>query len=385
MKTRLLSCATLALPAMVLLTACATSGTFADIRAQRDHLVTLDTSLATVGTFPSADVIAPDAQLVTFPYSVPSPGGTLERRDTVVGPDGISSWLEQWHARQLPTVDFVLTPTDLQGCDGVAVQEGVYPNKGSNEGAAVEHQAYRAVWIQRNDGTWMLHRLWLQPDDRAHLSGPVTGCHRLASLSFALHRKVVEADVLYGGKSAANQVADAMRQAGWTYTLPLERTFPKSEGTGIGFAAGFLYWLTPAWGAEGLFMQNPIDRARGRLTTIAREPRLREIDRWLGVLGTYSLGPARIAAGPAIALVNFDWTEKYSATSGIEPVSVGETRFGGVAQLTIPTPLSASVRPELMARYTFATKAQVPAFMGLGPLDVSLGRLTVGVAVAYSF
>jgi hypothetical protein len=385
MKTRLLSCATLALPVVTLLAACATGGTFADIASERDHLLKLDTTLATIGKFPSPEVIAPDAQLVTFPYSVPADTTTWVRRDTLVGPDGISSWLEQWHGRQLPAVDFVLTPMDVQGCDGVAVQEGVYPVKGTDREAQAEDQPYRAVWIQRSDGTWMLHRLWLKPDSRAHLTGPVTGCHTLGSTSRDMHRMVVEAEVLYGGKQVANQVADAMRAAGWTYTLPLTGTFPRTEGVGIGFAASFRYRLTPAWGIQGLLIQNPIDRARGRLTTAPREPRFQETDRWLGLLGAFSFGPARIAAGPALALVNFDWSELYSSMSGIAPVSVSRTRFGGVAQLAVNAPLALSLQPVLVARYTFAAKAQVPAFMGLAPFDVSMGRFTIGLGLGYSF
>ena len=385
MKTRLLSCATLALPVVTLLAACATGGTFADLSAEHAHLVTLDTTLAAVGRFPSADVIAPDAQLVTFPYSLPADTTTWVRRDTLVGPEGISTWLEQWHARQLPAVDFVLMPMNLQGCDGVAVQEGVYPVKGTSRGAAVEQQQYRAVWIQRSDSTWMLHRLWLMPDSRAHVSGPVPGCHRLASVSQALDRRLLEVTGLYGGKPVATQAADAMRGAGWT----VRPGFPTTDKAGIGFAAGFLYRLTPAWGVEGLFVQNPIDGAHGSITTgvqtIPWEPTLRETDRWLGLLGGFSFGEARLAAGPALALVNFDWKERFSSISGISPVSVTRVRFGGVVQFAIATPLTSSLQPELIARYTFAPKAEVPSFMGLTPFDVSLGRFTVGMGVAYAF
>lgn len=385
MKIRLLLWPALALPAVSLLAACATGGTFADIRAERDQLVTLDTTLKAAGKLPSADLIAPDAQLVGFPYTVPADTVTPELRDTLVGPDNITGWLRRWHARQLPDVDFILNPTYLRACDGVAIQEGQYPIKGVDEGGVVEHQPYRAVWIQKSDGTWMLHRLWLKPDSRGHLSGPVTGCHTLGSVVRDLDRKVVEVQVFFlDGTAVTNQVADAMRGAGWTYMVG-EQSFPNAGSGAVGFAADFLYRLTPAWGFGGFAIQNPDGQARGRFTTVPREPRLHETEQWLGLLGSFTYGPARFAAGPALARVGFDWSEKYSSVSGVQPVSVSGTHFGGVAQLGVSLPWAGPVHPEVVARYTFAEKAQVPAFMGLGPLNVSLDRFTIGVGMAYSF
>lgn len=388
MKIRLLLWPALALSAVSLLAACATGGTFANIRAERDQLVTLDTTLAAAGKLPSADVIAPDAQLVGFPYSVPADTVTPERCDTLVGSHDISSWLAMWHARQLPDVDFVMKATGLKGCDGVAIQEGEYSIKGPTVGALVEHQSYRAVRIQQSDSTWMLYRLWLKPDNQAYYRGPVTGCRQFNSLSWAMHRRVVEADVLYGGKPAAGQVADAMQEAGWT--VGQSGGFPSTSG-GIGFAVGFLYRLTPVWGVEGLVLQDPIDRAHGSvmtgLQTMPWKPTLGETERRLGLLGTFTFGPARLSAGPALTMVEFDWTEQYSSISGFKPVSATRMRIGGVAQLTLVAPidLDSPLRPEFTARYSFATKVQVPEFIGLEPLDVSMGRFMFGLGLAYSF
>lgn len=361
-------------------TACATGHTFADLAVERDHLTTIQSQLTEVGRLPSQDVMSPQARLVSFPYSLP--GSMEERRDTVVGAEAVATWLEQWHARQLPQTEFVLSPVEVRRCGDIAIQDGSYNVATSRDNGRV--QSYRALWVEQPGGTWVLDRLWLDPDAEAHTAKLATGCRSLSTVKRALNRVILEVEAVAGTAPAKGVIEDAMRDAEWDYGIKMT-PFPRTEIGRVAFAVGATYKVRPDIGIQALFIQEPSTTVHGRWRTHPREPILAVEDRVVAVLGVASSGDFEVAVGPAVSLAQFSWEERFNSLAGVDPVSESRTGLGALGQVAVSAPVAMAIQPRLVVRYILLPGQDAPGFYDLAPLSVPFRRFTVGLGFRYSF
>lgn len=371
--------------ALPLATSCASAPTFADLATEHDGILALSESLEAMGRFPSAAVLAPDAELVTFRYRAPD--GDAQRRDTIRGRAAVAAWLDHWHARQMPDVDFVLSPHDFRRCQGVALQTGMYPIKGSGRGAQVESQSYRALWTETRGGEWELKHLWLEAGGGSPLRGRSTDCLTLRVAERRLHKVVVGLEVLASGTPSDGTIEDAMRSVGWT--SPVNRQgFPYSKADKIGFALGARYRVTPQLGVHGLLLRHPATLVSGRVARGPREPSVLVTNSWIAFLGSLDLGIAQIEAGPGFSVVGFEWAERVHNVGGgdkPDPLSESLMKLGALAQISVSAPVRFRVQPRLVARYVYSGDAEVPGYMDLEAFTVPLNRFSLSLGLEYSF
>ncbi len=299
----------------------------------------------------------------------------------------MAGWLDTWHARQMPEVDFVLSPHDFQRCEGVALQTGMYPIKGFGREALVESQSYRALWVETDAGDWELQELWLEAGGGSPLRGLSTDCLSLRVAERRLHKVIIGVEVIASGTPSDRTIGHAMRSVGWTW--PVNRQgFPYSKADKIGFALGARYRLTPQFGVHGLLLRHPATLVSGRVAKGPREPSVLVTNSWIAFLGSLDLGIAQIEAGPGISAVGFKWAERVHNVGGGEkpdPLSTRFMKLGALGQISITAPVRFRVQPQLVARYVYSGDAEVPGYMDLEAFTVPLDRISLSLGLVYSF
>jgi hypothetical protein len=382
MPLRIRHALTAVLVATLGMSGCATAGhTFRELSLERDQLRTLREALDSASGLPSADLMAVDAQLVTYRFTVGD--SSSERRDTIRGAEAVSSWLQAWDAR--PDVTFRLAPDNVQSCRGATIQTGSYPIPGAKARDAEVRQPYRALWLSDATGRLVLHRVWLEPDARARAAVIATQCRSLRELELATRRVTVTFEGVLSRVPAADEILEAMRDANWVVIKRKDiEPFPTGDTEGNAIAAGISYRLIPSFRLRAAYLQFRGAWGTGHLNAPLREPTLRVDDQLAALLGVFELGWAQFGAGPAVATVNYGWTERIDMVEAA-PVSKHELRYGGLAEASVQFPGARWGGPYVALRYAVMPAAHAPPFYDLDGVAISLRRLSLGAGFAVAF
>jgi hypothetical protein len=329
-----------------------------------------------VGTFPSVEDMRSDVRLITEPRRAGGDPDSI-RRDTIVRPPAVSSWLQDRRAGWHPEVLFQLETDQVYVCAGSVLQYGTYPIAGADD---VDRLRFAARWMKGEDGSLELDLLSLAPmPGDARPMRLARACRDAGGLIFdseyAARRLEVRAFLSVGTLPMSAPIREMFEDYGWGdegMSVPL----------GVDVSAG--YRLRGGWQLAGVLAYRLSAGVTG--DTIFSETTLDRQEVLLGGLVIRELGGGfRVGAGPVLAHTRWSWTNKRTVAFGepTAPVSDGVIRPGGILELGLSTALRSQFFLDATARYALLAPVAPPAYGNFDPPSVSGGGLWLGVGVGW--
>ncbi len=360
-----------------------------EVTARADSAGIVRSELAAIGGFPSEEHMRPDVRLYTELVWIED-SGRDPRRDTLRTPTSVANWLENRRSRQAPDVLFELDTDEIYVCRDAVLQYGTYPLGVDPTGQrtflgsrvvlsrGLQRHAFVARWIRTGSGL-ELEALWLSPvGGEARVARLGRGCRSASRATFAARYAVRRGGVDLGaGFTDQSQPIDAVEQAlvahGWEQDI--------RHGGAAGFSAQGTYRFRPGWQVAGVAGYQLPAYANGFAGQFRAE--LEWSGFTLGAVLVREVGPIRLAAGPAVAVMQWNWSDEVTASvfDPGEPTSATTVTPGGLAELGVIQALGSNLYVRIAGRYYLMGDARAPGFRDLESVDVSMSqaRLTLGV------